>query len=185
MSNNIPVKYSFSFILQCNCFPIYGYYCHRNNNITLLLLSLYSNLLGFQIHRCECNVWLRHYITTKNSIESPFKPQVQVNSPAFFFKFAHWTCVGDLNFELSKCTTLMNLTLKCTKFSYGGACPQTPLEGPRSTHHSLTKSCGKHCTNIKEFQGDWLKKKKVFQVTDSIASIHVTTQTDLQLTTAL
>ncbi len=38
----------------CNCFPIYGY-CHKNN-ITLLLLSLYSNLFGFQIHQCECNL---------------------------------------------------------------------------------------------------------------------------------
>lgn len=44
-------------------------------------------------------------------------------------------------------------------------------------------------TNIKELQelqaDDWLKNKRVFQVTDSIASIHVTTQTDLQHTTAL
>ncbi len=44
----------------------------------------------------------------------------------------------------------LNLTLKCTKFSYGGACLRTSLEGSRSTHHSLTKSCGKHCTYILE-----------------------------------
>ena len=34
----------------------------------------------------------------------------------------------------SKCTRLMNLSLKCTKISSGGACPRTPLEVPISTH---------------------------------------------------
>jgi len=41
--------------------------------------------------------------------------------------------VEALNFELSMCSRLMHLTLKCTKFSCGGACPRTPLEGQGST----------------------------------------------------
>ncbi len=56
----------------------------------------------------------------------------------------------------------MNLTLKCTTFSYGGACPRTPLEGPRSTHHSLTKSCGKRCIFILKKQSLNLQLNKVF-----------------------
>lgn len=35
---------------------------------------------------------------------------------------------------------------KCAKYSSGRAyCPQAHPRGSRSTHHSLTKSCGKHC----------------------------------------